>query len=174
MRGKYQFVIKANNESRYHLLFRAPLAQERAAGLLAGFLEQKNIHIHTIADSGAKRELTRIRPVSASSVDRPVFSHANLWPRIADKLSSRGERPEPPANHNPGTLLNYLRERNLSENANIRLEFLDQENPSTSISLSLRTTKLRLQPPAVLLEEEMARPCLFGLLELNGYDAFRL
>jgi len=174
MRALYQFVIKTGGKSRYHLFFRAPLTEERAAAMLAGFLEQKNIRIHTIADSGGDKELSRIQPVSPNTIEQPAFTHANLWPRVADKLASDGKRPEPPANHSPGTLLNELRERDLAQKENIRLEFLTRENTSTSVSLSLRATKLRLDPPSVLLEGDMADPFLFGLLDLEGFAAYGL
>ncbi|MEF8823300.1 MAG: LysM domain-containing protein [Desulfohalobiaceae bacterium] len=174
MRALYQFVIKTGGESRYHLFFRAPLAQEHAAAMLAGFLKQKDIHLHTIADSDGDKKLSRIEPVSQNTIKQPAFTHANLWPRVADKLASDGERPDPPANHSPSTLLNYLRERDLAHKENIRLEFLTRENTSTSVSLSLRATKLDLQPPSVLLQGDMAEPYLFGLLDLEGYAGYGL
>jgi hypothetical protein len=173
MRALYQFVIKTGEESRYHLFFRAPLAQERAAELLAGFLDQKAIHLYTIAKADGDQKLTRIEP-SAEPPNQPDFSFANLWPRISDTLSSEGETPDPPGNRNPGTLLNFLRERNLAQKKTIPLEFLQEEVPSTSIVLTLRVTELGLDPPAVLLADKMADPNLCGLLGLKGYDGFSL
>lgn len=173
IRGRYQFVIKAGGESRYHLFFRAPLEKRRSARILAGFLEQKGFTIHTMADSDGDRKLTRIEPLPPDRIDQLRFSYANIWSRVADKLASRGEEPDPPGDRNPGTLLNYLRDRDLAEEENIRLKFLQKENPATSISLSLKTTKLSLDPPAVLLQE-MNDPYLCGLIGLEGYDCYIL
>ena len=173
IRGKYQFVIKAGGQSRYHLFFRAPLEKRRSARMLAGFLEQKGFSIHTMAGSDRNPKLTRIEPLPPGQIDQPLFSFANIWPRVEDKLASRGEEPDPPDNRNPGTLLNYLRERDMAGEENIRLKFLQKEDHATSISLSLRTTKLSLAPPAVLLQE-MNDPHLCGLIGLEGYDCYTL
>jgi len=174
MRALYQFVIKTGGESRYHLFFRAPLARERAGAMLAGFLKQKDIHLHTIADSDGDKKLSRIQPISRNTIQQPAFTHANLWPQVADRLASDGERPDPPANHSPGTLLNFLRERDLAHKENIRLEFLTRKNTSTSVSLNLRATKLDLETPSVLLQSDMADPYLFGLLDLKGFAGYSL
>ncbi|MCF8030324.1 MAG: LysM peptidoglycan-binding domain-containing protein [Desulfohalobiaceae bacterium] len=174
MRALYQFVIKTGGRSRYYLFFRAPLAQERAAELLAGFLGPKEIRFYTIPDAKGARELTQIRPSSADPQEQPRFSFANLWPRVEDTLRSKGETPDPPGNRNPGTLLNFLRERDLAEKGTVRLQFLQEETPSTSVVLTLRATKLRLDPPAVLLPDNMADPYLCGLLGLEGYDGYSL
>ena len=173
IRGEYQFVIKAGGESRYYLFFRAPLEKRRSARMLAGFLEQKGFSIHTMAGSDRNPKLTRIEPLPPGQIDQPLFSFANIWPRVEDKLASRGEEPDPPDNRNPGTLLNYLRERDMAGEENIRLKFLQKEDHATSISLSLRTTKLSLAPPAVLLQE-MNDPHLCGLIGLEGYDCYTL
>jgi len=173
IRGKYQFVIKAGGEPRYHLFFRAPLEKRRAARMLAGLLEQKGFSIHTMAGSDGDRNLTRIEPLPPGKIAQPHFSYANIWPPVADKLASRGEEQDPPGDRNPGTLLNYLRDRDLAGEEDVRLKFLQKENPATWISLSLRTTKLSLDSPAVLLQE-MNDPYLCGLFGLEGYDCYIL
>jgi len=173
MRAQYQFVIKTNGQSKYYLFFRAPLAQERAGALLAGFLEQKDIRLYTLPDPEPGQELTRVSP-PADPPDQPRFSFANLWPRVQDKLKSDDQTPNLPGNRNPGTLLNFLRDRDLAKKGSIRLEFLREEISSTSIILNLRATKLSLEPPAVLLPESTADPYLCGLLGLKGYDGYSL
>jgi len=173
LRGRFQFVIKEGGEARYHVFFRGPL-EEREAGLLAGFLQQQGVRLYTISQSDSSREISRIRPSSPDAVSQPRFSHASIWPRVEEALSSKGEVPDPPGDRNPGTLLNYLRDRDLTDKETFRLEFLNGERPSTSVALTLEATRVRVDPPAVLLPPERADPHLFGLLDLTGHEAFLL